>query len=248
MYFTNNIHKWITKFNIGFAVFTLFLYTIIRVFKSFLMTTPRGDESSFLVVFKLFLEKGFYEANVYGNSILFNLVSSLFYHLGVNELWAMKTTSLFSGLLAIGLVFYYIRTYFSKLPLLYKVVALVTSINILIVTSICFSGVNDLLIVVWVISFFILTKQLQLKSIINTKILVLFGLLFSFMLMTRLMSVLLLLPMFLVLTKIVYLKEHSIKQTVSNIAITTIAMMVFLSVFNVPSVFEKGAFSFHKKN
>ncbi len=93
--------KYFTKLNFFITTLMLILYGAIRFVIVFLRAYPKGDEASFLPIFKIFVNDGYYKANAIGNSTIFNMVSYLFYKITSNELISLRLTSLFFGILSL---------------------------------------------------------------------------------------------------------------------------------------------------
>jgi hypothetical protein len=243
----NRFQKNSISINIVLVSLSLLTYTVLRIQNTLLRAIPKSDEHSFLAVFKLFLKEGYYNANVYGNSIVFNNFSFLFYKLGFNELLSLKLTSLFFGFLSLVLLWYFQRRYYTHLPRKYKLVAYITSANVIIVMSFIFSGINDSILSTFIIIFFICVYELNQNKKANTIFYILIGVILSLMLLTRLISIVLFFPMLFILLSHFYYKKHSLRKNIIDGALIIVPFLILLIVLNLPSIKEKGKLSFHEK-
>lgn len=229
----------ITNINIVVTLLVLSVYFIINLKKYFLTEDPRGDEHSFLEMYDVFLNQGFYEANVLGNSTLFNLVSSVFYKLGLSPLYSLKCTSMLSGIITMILVYYIGKRILGSYEKNAFIVAFLTACNVTIVVITIFGGINDPLLVLLLIAIiYIATKNEQtLKDYIYI------GILFALMLATRKFTVILI-PSIAFLLYVALRKQS---QLIKKVMALFIACFITIIAFNFPSLKENGSLSFHSK-
>jgi hypothetical protein len=243
----NNIQKSITKVNTSLIYLVFIAYAFIRITNSFLRDHPMGDEPGFLNAFKIFINQGYYEANVYGNSTFFNLFSYVFYKLFSNELLALKSTSLLFGILSLILLWYFQKKYYSHVSKEYRKVAFITSINAMLIMSFIFSGINDSILGALTILFFIILNRLKTSQKSNNLSYVFIGLVLSFMLLTRMLSVAILFPISLVMISFFYFNKFTFKRSILKGTIILATLILTVWIFNIPSINEKGTLSFHNK-
>ena len=241
-------NKIIQNFVMALALLTSVLYASIRLFTIFVKADTSGDEGGFLHAFNIFIDAGFYEANVYGNSTVFNCISYLFYLVGAGRLMSLRITSLFLALVSIYLLWVLISKYFNHLPKLYKNAIMLTSVNAMIVMSFIFSGINDVFMTFFTLLFFIIFFKIkQDKENKNIILYILLGGIFALILSTRKMGVLLFPTFIIVLTLYFYNKKFNYKIFASRVSIITLSFLLGLILLNYPSLKENGKLSFHEK-
>lgn len=241
----NKLQRKITNINFIILTIVLLAYSLVRVLNTFLSENIKGDEASFLEIFKIFIEKGYYHTNVLGNSSLFNLTSFLFYKIGFNELTSLRMTSLFYGVLCLAFLWYFQKKIYSTLPKLYTKIAFITSVNVLIVMSFIFVGINDSMLAFFTVLLFILFFNLKKEN--NNKNYMFLGIVLALMLLTRKMSVLFFLPVCLILLSHFMLNKFSFIMKFKKIIIISLSLILVIGLFNIPSLNEKGKISFHQK-
>ncbi|MEM6686376.1 MAG: glycosyltransferase family 39 protein [Bacteroidota bacterium] len=235
----NTKQKLITKINSVVTVLFLALYFLIN-FKKFVLTSePRGDEHSFLEMYDVFLNQGFYEANVAGNSTLFNFISSLFYQLGFSPLYSLKCTSVLSGLATMVLLYYIGKRMYGHYNAYFQTVALLTSYNVIIVVIAMFGGINDPLLTVLLLAI----VYILLKKVLSTKDFIYIGALLALMLATRKFTILFI-PSLLFLLFVVLRKQSQIAKKLMYLAVSC---GLLIGILNFPSLKENGTLSFHSK-
>lgn len=234
-----NKFQLITKLNIVVTILFLGVYFLINLKKYFLTEDPRGDEHSFLEMYDVFLNQGFYEANVAGNSTLFNLISSVFYKIDLSPIYSLKCTSMLCGILVMILVYYIGKRLCGSYNKEFQWVALLTVYNVLIIVITMFGGINDPLLTLLLLSIvYILIKKTN-----SIQDFVYIGVLLALMLATRKFTVLLI-PSLLFFVFIV-LRKQSAK--LKKVAALVVSCLVFVIVLNFPSLTENGSLSFHSK-
>ncbi|WP_341220845.1 hypothetical protein [Polaribacter atrinae] len=231
-----------------FSILMSSLYVYVRIFKNILNPVPSGDEGSFLKVFNIFVNSGFSEANIYGNSTIFNCIAYLFYLLGFDSLTSLKITSLSFAVLSIILLCFLIEKYFNYLPRLYKNGIMLTSVNAMIVMSFIFTGINDIFMTFFTVLFFFIFYRIKGEKGNENAILYLYmGFIFALMLSTRKVSVLIFPTFAFVLGIFFYNQKLSFKLIFYKSLKILISFLIGLLLFNYPSLKEKGTLSFHEK-
>jgi len=243
----SKLQWFITRINFLLISVILFLYSIISFVRVFLRNFSKGDENSFLPIFQLFIDKGFYAANVKGNSILFNCVSFIFYKISNNPLLSLRLTSLFFGFLTVIALFFFIKRFFPFIPSKYRLVAYITSLNVIIVMSIVFSGINDVLLSFFTILFFYLFYKIKEDNTI-LQYYFLIGIIFSLMILTRLMSVIIIFLMLIVLLLLLFNQKTKFIDIIKRISIIAFTSIIIVISFNYPSLKENKTLSFHDKS
>jgi len=231
--------KIITKGNIIITILFLSTYFIINLKKYFFTDDPRGDEHSFLEIYDIFLNQGFYEANVIGNSTLFNLISAVFYKIGLSPIYSLKCTSMLCGILTMILVYYIGKRLYGSYDKDFQLVALLTAYNVVIIVITMFGGINDPLLSLLLLSII----YIAIKHIHTLKDFIYIGILFALMLATRKFSVILMPSLGFLL--IVILRKQSKKA--KKISALVVSCLVFVGMLNFPSIKENGSLSFHSK-
>jgi len=240
------LYKPITKISFYITGLVLFIYAVIRYFVVFLRVTPKGDESSFLHTFNIFIEKGFYNANVFGNSTLFNIVSYGFYKITFNQLISLRLTSLFFGTLSFVTLWIFYKKYF-KIPDNYRLAAFLTAVNTMVIMSWIFTGINDVILVFLTILFFMVIYKIKTNKNESNYPYFHIGLIVAFMLLTRKMSLLFIPSIVIVLLGILYLKNTLFKSALKKLLLVFASFLIVVVAFNIPSLTEKGYLSFHVK-
>lgn len=236
----------ITKFNLILAYLSIVMYAFIRIYNNFIVFAPaKGDEESFLSAFKYYLSQGFYEANVEGNSTIFNLISSFFYTFTSNDLLSLRLTSILFGVLTF-IILWKLQKKFFILTNSFFHLAFVTALNVVVVKSFVFFGINDTIIVFLTVAFFYILFKIKTDSQIKHFYFLLLGLILSSFMATRLMSIIIFPSIILVI--ILVLKKSNRLKFDKNNGILLVSFVVFLTLFNVPSLIEKGKLSFHQKS
>jgi len=242
----NRRYNYLTKLNFYITAVVLLLYSLIRFKVVFLRAYPKGDEASFLAVFKIFIDRGFYEANVMGSSTPFNFVSYLFYKITSNPLMSLRFTSLFFGILSLIFLWKFYKKYF-KIPKDYRFTAFLTAVNTMVIMSWVFTGINDVILsFLTVLLFVVFYKLKDSRNESNLRYLYI-GIIIAFMFLTRKMSLLFFPSIFVVLVSILYLKNVPFKEVSKKLVLVLASFIVIVTVFNIPSLTEKGKFSFHEK-
>jgi hypothetical protein len=236
--------KIFTRVNFILASLSILVYALIRFNKNFRLVIPaKGDETSYLPVFEMFISKsGFAKANIYGNSTVYNLVASFFNLFTEHKILSLRITTLFFGFLTLASLWYFQKKFFNLSKEL-NLVSFLTSINVIVVASFVFSGVNDQIISFLTVLFFILIFSLKEKKYHYYTLGIVLALFFS----TRLMVVVLLPSIFYVIFLKLKKMNINIKQKLKNVFLILFAFATTLIVFNYPSLIEKGKLSFHSK-
>lgn len=244
----SKINKIILNSVMSLALLTSVFYACIRLFTIFTNTYTSGDEGGFLHVFNIFIESGFYEANVYGNSTVFNGISYLFYLVGFDRLMSLRITNLFSAISSIYLLWFFIIRNFNHLSRLYRNAIMITSVNAMIVVSFIFSGINDTFITFFTILFFIILYKIKgNKGKKNLLYFFFIGGVFALILSTRKMGVLLFPTFIFVLILYFYNQKFGFKIIMNRVSIIAVSFLLGLLLFNYPSLKENGKLSFHEK-
>lgn len=235
----------ITILNFTLAYLSLAIYSLIRIYNNFIILGPaKGDEESFLIVFKQYLGSGFYNTNVEGNSTIHNVISSFFHLLTNHELLSLRLTSALFGVLTFIILWKFQKKYF-KLDDDFCHLAFITALNVVVVKSFVFFGINDTIIVFLTIAFFYLLFKIKLNDNIKYYHYSLLGLILSSFIATRLMSILIF-PSIIIALGLVLKKINTLRFNKNNTILIT-SFIVFLALFNLPSLLEKGNLSFHQK-
>ena len=243
--FMERIGKKITLLHAFVASLMLLCYGVLRFNKLFLNNTLLGDERGYLDGFKLFLEEGFYVANVAGNSTLFNCVGYVFNLLLDTPIISLRVTSLFFGILAV-LVSYFIIIRHTNLTKLYKFVALLTVLNIFIISSFIFLAINDLpLIVFGLLSVLFLLEYQKGEMGIRTFFLG-FGVLIGLMMATR-MVVVTYFPAYSIALYLVIRRKGGWKECLVNSQYFIVPLFLVISIFHFPSLIKNQSLSSHSK-
>jgi len=240
------LYKSFTKFNFILTCSILFIYALIRFSVVFLRATPKGDEHSFLSVFKILIEKGFYKVNVVGNSTIFNSISFLFYKITSNELMSLRLTSLTFGILTLTLLWIFYKKYF-QVPNIYRYTSFITAANTMIIMSWLFVGINDVILSFLTLLFFICIYELKKQPIKNNYLFVAIGAIMASILSTREMTILFFPSIIIVLGAFFYLNKASSKVILSKLILMTFTFIIVLFTFNFPSLAENRKLSFHQK-
>lgn len=221
-------------------------YCYVRIVSKFLNKIPTGDEDSFLPIFKLFVGSGFSESNIFGNSTIFNLLAYGVHQIGFNELLSLRIVSLIFSVLSILVLWGFLIEFYKYLPKMYKIAILMTSINVLVVMSFLFSGINDSIITFFVLLLFVITYRIKLNPLLN-KNYILLGLVFGLMLCTRKMSILFY-PIFsIILGVYFYINKLKLRKIIGKTVLIFASFVSVLLIFNFPSILEKKKISFHEK-
>lgn len=245
----NKLRKNIVYACMGLTTITTLVYTYIRIVSVFLRNEIKGDEREYLQVFTVFVDSGFSEANIIGNSVIFNLVSFVFHGLGLNKIMSLRATSLFFVVFSILLLIYFINRFYSYLPSIYKKSIIITSVNLMVVLSFWFAGVNDSLIASFMLLFFIVFFNLKKNKKDNNeyKYFCYIGLIMGLMLTTRMMSIVIYPSIILILGNYFYKKRIPIKALSSRLALLLFSFFIIVLSLNYPSLKENGKLSFQKK-
>ncbi|QVY65783.1 hypothetical protein [Polaribacter sp. Q13] len=230
----------------SFSILTTGAYAILRLFSVFIYPGPRRDEVFFIKAFNVFIDSGFSEANILGNSTFFNCISFLFYKLGLERIMAMRMTSLFFGVLSVFLLWWFVKQNYNYLPKLYRNAIIITSVNAMVLLSFIFKGINDSMLTFFTLLFFIFFFKIKKdnKSIILYASL---GGVFALMLSTRLVSILIFPTFILVLAIYFYKLKLNFKSLIFKTGLILISFTAVLMLFNFPSIKEKGKLSFMEK-
>lgn len=241
----NKVKNIVTSINITVAGIILFLYGILRFKKVFLRDFANGDENSFNKILQLYLDKGYNETLNEGSSIFFNLISSFFYLFTSNSLYSIRLTSIFFGILTLFTVIKIQKSFF-KLPKGYSVIFLYTVLNILIVSSIIFSGINDSILYFFssLFVFFCLQFNRDKKVI---KFSIASGIIIGLMFLTRKMAIIYMPPVFLVLLILFYKLDLKYFIRFKVLTIITIIPILLICILNLPNLIESKGISFHEK-
>ncbi len=241
----NNIRTILTKVNFIIVSVILLLYFFIRIGKVFTRPNAKGDESSFLEMFNFYLENGYAATLSEGSSILFNLASSFFNLFTSNPLYALRATSLFFGIFAFIMVVKIQRIFF-PLDKQYVLLAFLTSLNALIVSSIILSGINDSIVYfLAVLLVFFILKFHRDKNTIKSAIFI--GLTIGAMFLTRKMSLLYLPAAFIVLLMLYHNIKLNTLAKIKSLGLISLMTILVVAVFNFPNLKEGKGISFHQK-
>jgi len=236
----------ITHFNFIITSLVLLIYASIRFLIVFLKPFPKGDEASFLSVFKIYIGDGFYRANVVGNSTPFNSLAYLFYKITANELISLRLTSLFFGIATLIVVWFFYKKYFA-IPFNYRLMAFITAANTLIIMSWIFVGIDDVILAFFTVLFFMVLFKLKEGQKQNNYLYLFIGVILALMLSTREMSILFFPSVIIVLLSLGYLKKCSLKTTLKNSGLIISSFIIILVAINLPSLLENKTLSFHQK-
>ena len=247
----NNLVLFMNKKNIlnlfvGFSILTTSVYAAIRLLSIFIQTGLIRDEVFFIKGFDVFIDSGFSEANVLGNSTFFNCISFLFYQVGVERVMAMRMTSLFFGLASILLLWLFVKRNYSYLPKLYRRSIIITSVNAMVLLSFIFKGINDSVLTFFTLLFFIIFFHIK-KNRESKSLYIYLGLILALMLSTRMMSVLIFPTFFLILGVYFYKEKINYKLIIHKSTFIVVSFIIGLLLLNYPSIKEKGKLSFMEK-
>ena len=239
------IGKKITIVHAVVASLVLLCYAILRFNKLFLNEGVVGDERGYLDGFELFLREGFCAANVAGNSTLFNSVGYVFnLFIGIPVI-SLRTTSLFFGILTV-VISGLIVTRHTTLSRLYRFVALLTVLNIFIVSSFMFLAINDLPLIAFGLLSILLLLEYQ-KGVINIGTLFIgFGVLIGLMMATR-MVVVTYLPAYSIALYIVVKRRKAWKESLFKSQYFLVPLFLIISIFHYPSLIKNQSLSSHSK-
>ena len=239
------IGKKITLVNAVVASLVLLCYAILRFNKLFLNDGLLGDERGYLDGFKLFLDEGFYAANVAGNSTLFNSMGYVFNLFIDAPIICLRASSLFFGILAV-VVGYYIIVRHTTLSKMYRFVAILTVLNIFIISSFMFLAINDLPLIAFGLLSILLVLEYQ-KERINLRTLFLgFGVLIGLMMATR-MVVVTYLPAYSIVLYLVIKRRKAWKESLINFQYFLVPLFLVISIFHYPSLIQNKTLSSHSK-
>ncbi|PWG04265.1 hypothetical protein DIS07_12690 [Polaribacter aquimarinus] len=247
----NKLQKNITTINFLLLSIVLLIYSYLRINNTLLRNIAVGDEPAFLKVFELYIKEGYYSANAFGNSTIFNLSSGFINYFIDNPLLSLKLSSLIFGFLCIVFLIKILNLK-KSLTYLEKRLIIITAISSLVVSSIIFTGYNDVLVYFFTVLLFYFLEKLNLMKK-NIKLSICIGVCFALMFLVRKMAVLFLVPFLLVFFHMHYKcyfskgLQYIIVRFVKNIFIVTITSVLLLSFFNYPSLKEKKIFSFTVK-
>jgi len=239
--------KIILKLFVGFSILTTSLYASIRLFSVFIEPSPVRDEVFFIKSFNIFIDSGFNEANILGNSTFFNCVSYVFYKVGLDRIMAMRMTSLFFGIASILLLWWFVKKNYSYLPKLYKASIIITSANALVLLSFIFKGINDSMLTFFTVLFFVIFFEIKKSNDHNRSLFIYLGIVFGLMLSTRLVSILIFPTFVLILGVYFYKQKLNYKSLIHKSGLIFVSFIVILLMFNFPSIKEKRKLSFMEK-
>jgi len=242
----NRLLKIFFKLISATSILVLFSYAAIQFRIKFLSPSPKSDEHGFLNMFEMFLNEGYFQANVEGNSIVFNLISYLYYSLGFSELQSLRLTSFTAGIASLILLWVFIKKFFS-VSINYKIVAYITAVHAMVLGATFMGGINDVILVFLTLSFFFIIYSEKFYNNSNNRNYFLLGVVIAMMLLTRMMSALYLLPIAIVIAILFHKKSFDVKQVLSKSAIIITVSTVLVLAFNWPSLVENGSLSFHIK-
>ena len=227
--------------------FSIAGYFVIRIFQYYIYLKPAsGDEQSYLAVYNMFINEGFVTANIFGNSTFFNICSYVFYFFSERELLSMRLCSLFFGMLSFIVLWKFIHRFFNFSQKV-KWVVYLTMLNVVIVKSNVFMGINDTILVFLTVSFFYVLYSINTTKNPVTKYFLALGLILAVSLSTRLMA-LIAFPGFLYCIFLVLKKQKApIAKSVRQAGIIIITFLLATYSLNFPSLSEKGTLSFHLK-
>ena len=239
------IGKKITIVHAVIASLVLVCYAILRFGKLFLNNGVVGDERGYLEGFELFLVEGFYAANVAGNSTLFNSVGYVFNLFIDAPVISLRTTSLVFGVMAV-VISGLIVTRHTTLSRLYKFVALLTVLNIFIVSSFMFLAINDLPLIAFSLLSILLLLEYQKETICIRTLFIGFGILIGLMMATR-MVVITYLPAYSIAFYLVIKRRMAWKESLFNSQYFLVPLFLVISFFHYPSLIKNQSLSFHSK-
>ena len=236
----------LTKTNFVVTSLLLFCYGVIRYKIIFLRPEGKGDENSFLEMFNFYLENGYSEALAEGNSILFNVTSS-FVNLFVSDpLFSLRVTSLLFGILTMYMILKIQKKFFPFQNKSYRNLAWITSLNVFIVSSIIFSGINDSILYFLTSLFFYFFLHLtQNKN--SFKYYIYIGVIFGLMLITRKFGIIYLLPISVVF--LMFFKKERIQwlQMLKGVSFMFLSTIVIVVAANFANITQGKSLSFHEK-
>jgi hypothetical protein len=243
----NKPQKTITFLNSLLLLFVLLVYGFLRFKFFFISEQVLGDESVFLNIFRMYLEEGFYNTSVYGNSILFNFFSSIIYFFVKNPLLSIRTTSLISGIFCL---FFILKTLKLKkdFSLFQKTTIFLTCLNVAIIPSIFISGYNDSLLYLITVVFF---YNLEKYSLLDHRFKYIFNFVFFLVasILTRNLGILYIIPAFFIfiINHYLLIKKKRINFLLENSAVLIISSIFFVSIINYPSLKENRTISMTSK-
>ncbi|MFD2567791.1 glycosyltransferase family 39 protein [Pseudotenacibaculum haliotis] len=241
-----NLLKILTKANFAVTSILLLCYGIIRYKVAFLRPEAKGDENSFLKMFNFFSENGYSEALAKGNSILFNLVASFVDFFASNPLFSLRITSLLFGILTIYMVLKIQKKFFSFDNKSYRNLAWITSVNVLIVSSILFLGINDTILYFLTALFFYYFLHL-IQNTTAVKYYIYLGIIYGLMLITRKFGIIYLLPILVVLFLFFRNERLQWKQVIKNASILFLSSILIVAAANFNNLTQGKGLSFNEK-
>ena len=235
--------KSLTNLNMALAALSILLYALVNFMKKFLSDDPRGDEGGYLKSFNSMLENGFFDQTIEGHSISFNLLSRVFHFLGFSPLISIRLTAFVSGVLALYLIWIILKR-FTDLSLLYRRIALVTSANVMVVSSYFLVGTTDLLLALLIVFYFYFL--LKRKSWTTWGI-VISAAVVALMMLTRQVAILLIPSIALVELMHIRRNKKKVSELIKPFLIGIMVFGVIVTAFNMPSILDKSRLSYHKK-
>lgn len=238
-------HK-ITYFTASACFLVLTVYALIRFKVRFLLPDPKGDETSFLEAFQFFKVNGFEASVENGSSILFNSVVWFFSLFGASDLMTLRITSLVFGLATLFVALYLAKKFFN-LSRIYFIIFAITGFNILVISSVYLSGINDTLLFFLISVLFYRIYSIWNNGYALIKDSLWLGLILGAMLLTRMMSVIYFIPLALILWLLFRKQKLSFLTQAKIGALTLLILSVTVAVPNIPSLSKGKGLSFHIK-
>lgn len=241
-----NLMNILTKINFVVTGLLLFCYGVIRFKILFPRTNAGGDENGFLAMFNFYLENGYSEALAEGNSILFNLVSSFINLFVSNPLISLRTTSFLFGISTMYLVVKIQKKFFPFQNKSYRSLAWITSMNVLIVSSIIFLGINDTILYFLTALFFYFFLHLtQNKKALKYYIYI--GIVYGLMLITRKFGIIYLLPIMVVLLLFFGNERPQWNYMLKGMSFLFLSTIIIVLTANLTNLTQGKGLSFHEK-
>lgn len=237
--------NWNLTINLGLLILLIqiLIYAKIKFGLHFFLGTTLGDEEKYLEDILFYKENGLYQSIVKGVSITFLILSSIVDKFFNDPLLSLRSTSLLSSLVFFLTVVRMERKFF-KLSIIYRNVAYISIIYIIVLQGFLFAGINDLLLDVFASLIFIFifseinnNKNFLVKSKINFLTI---GVFLGLMLCTRKMS-LVYIPSFILV--LFLLKSFKF----SKLSYVLLGFLSVIFLLNYPSIIENGTLSFDDK-
>lgn len=243
---SNKLFDIITKISLAIAFVTVLLYAAVRIKLKFFLDRTQGDEPAFLEALEFFKENGYAHSVQEGSSIVFNLLNRFFDIFSASSLMSMRITSLFFGLLTFYVIIKASKNIF-KLPKNYHFITCITVLNAFVVTSVMFIGINDTILYFLTGLFLYRFYKIYSRGYLLLKDSLFIGIILGCMLLTRMMSFLLLVPVGLAILYLFYKEKISLLNYVKRFALIGVVAGILIALFNYPSLSEGKGLSFHQK-